>query len=67
MKVYRYYCLAESPAAGTVPPGAIREESADEDGYIVDEEGHVIEAWGFVEYDRELTEEEMDGYCLERG
>jgi hypothetical protein len=48
-----------------VPRGAIRVEYADEDGYMVDEEGHVYEAWGFVEYDRQLTEKEIDDYELD--
>ena len=63
--IYRYYCPARPPAPDAVPRGAIRVEYADEDGYMVDEEGHVYEAWGFVEYDRQLTEKEIDDYELD--
>lgn len=65
MKRYRYWCIEGSPVPGNVPPGAIRMEAADEDGEMTDEEGHIIEAWGFVEYERPLTEQEMDRFGLE--
>lgn len=66
MKVFRYYCPARPPAPGAVPRGAIRVEYSD-DGYMVDEEGYSHRAWGLVEYDRELTEREIDDYELDEG
>lgn len=62
---YRYYCPARPPEPGAVPPGAVRVEYADEDGYMMDEEGTSHAAWGFVEYDRKLTDAEIDRYELD--
>lgn len=67
MTRFRYYCPARPPVPGAVPRGVIRVECADEDGIMVDEEGHAHKAWGFVEYERELTDKEIDDYELERG
>lgn len=61
---HRYYCPARPPAPGAIPKGAARMMCSD-DEYMTDEEGHVIRAWGFVEYDRPLTEKEIDDYELE--
>lgn len=63
---YRYYCPVEPPVPGNIPRGVIRIVVAD-DGEMVDEEGHVIKAWGFVEYNRQLTDKEINDYELDRG
>lgn len=65
MKRYRYYCPARPPVPGAIPRGVIRVECADEDGYMVDEERYSHQCWGFVEYDRELTQKEIDDYELD--
>lgn len=64
-RVYRYWCIEQPPVPGNVPPGFIRMDAADEDGEMTDEEGHIITAWGMVEYERPLTEAEQDKYGLE--
>lgn len=65
MNMYRYYCKTRPPRPGMVPPGAINAEDSDDEGYMMDEDGTSHLAWGYVEYDRELTRREMDEYDLE--
>lgn len=62
---YRYYCPMRPPGPGAIPRGATRIDYAGDDGTLVDEEGHVIEAWGMVEYDHRLTDAEIVAYELE--
>lgn len=63
--IYRYYCPARPPAPGAVPKGAINVEYSD-DGYMVDADGYSHRAWGVVEYDRELTDREINDYELDK-
>lgn len=64
LKPFRYYCPQRPPVPGSIPRGVIRIEYA-EDGYMIDAEGHSRKAWGFVEYDRELTAKEIYDYELD--
>ena len=60
MKVYRYYCSYRPPMPGAIPrKGLVRVASYD---YKQSISGRG--AWGFVEYDRELTEKEIVDYEL---
>lgn len=63
MKVYRYYCKFRPPMPGAVPrQGLVRVASYDYKQSIGG-----IGAWGFAEYDRPLTDEEVYDYELEKG
>lgn len=63
-QTFRYYCPARPPMPGAVPRGATRVEYSD-DEYMIDEQGHTRKAWGFVEYDRQLSDKEVDDYELD--
>ena len=60
MKVYRYYCRFRPPMPGAIPrQGLVR---------VVDfdwpQSFNGVSAWGYAEYDRPLTEQEIDQYEL---
>lgn len=60
MKVYRYYCRFRPPMPGAIPKqGLVNLTSFD---YRQSYDG--IECWGWVEYDRELTKDEINDYEL---
>ena len=60
-QVYRYYCLGVSPMPGTVPPGVIGLEDYTESVYCPQIEGN---AWGHVDYETPLTENQIKHYDL---
>lgn len=62
---YRYYCPCRPPAPGAIPPGVTRIVYADDDAVMVDEEGYPHKAWAMVEYDRRLTDKELEDYELD--
>ena len=60
MKVYRYYCRFRPPMPGAIPrQGLVRTFAYDYKQSIGG-----IGAWGFAEYDRPLTDQEVDQYEL---
>ena len=60
MKLYRYYCRMRPPMPGAIPrDGLDRVYSFDTRKSI-----NGVDAWGFVEYTRELTEKEIVDYEL---
>lgn len=63
MKRYRYYCIMRPPMIGGIPNGGLLLEAKafDERRYIpaIDRM-----AWGWLEYDRELTPGEISDYEL---
>lgn len=59
--LYKYYCIMRPPAPGTIPKGAIEIRMYNERRYIAEIERM---AWGWVEYDRELSYEEIHSYEL---
>lgn len=63
MNRYRYYCIMRPPAPGTIPAGVREVEDYGERRYIPEIDRM---AWGWVEYDRELTHAEIRGYELIR-
>lgn len=56
----RYYLTMRPPAPGTFPRGAT---GCEDFGGKVDT-GHGFKAWGWVEYERPLTPEQVDAYEL---
>lgn len=55
MKVYRYYCPFRPPMPGAIPrKGLVRAFCYDDKQCIGG-----VGAWGFAEYDRELTADEL--------
>lgn len=58
--VYRYYCRFRPPMPGAIPKNGL-EGVADFD-YPQSFDG--VSAWGYVEYNRELTEKEISDYEL---
>ena len=60
MKVYRYYCRFRPPMPGAVP----REGLVHVGSYDYPQSFNGIGAWGFAEYDRELTPKEINDYEL---
>ena len=58
---YRYYCLERPPMPGGIPRGVVHIETFD-DKTLVDSINR--EAWGWVEYECELTEYEIDEFEL---
>ena len=60
MKAYRYYCLYRPPMPGAIPRlGLLRIASYDYKQCIGG-----IGTWGFAEYDRPLTDAEVNQYEL---
>lgn len=59
--VYRYYCLYRPQAPGAVPKGMVGMEETMEDTYFPQIE---CTAWGYVDYTRRLTDEEVSQYEL---
>lgn len=57
----RYYLTSRPIDLGTVPKNFTSYENFDTRKYV-DSIGR--EAWGWVEYDKELTKDEMDAYEL---
>ena len=58
--VYRYYCKYRPPMPGSIPrQGLVRAYSYDYKQCIGG-----VGAWGFAEYDRELTADEVAQYEL---
>lgn len=63
MKVYRYYCPFRPPMPGAIPRrGLVRACEYDNKQCIGG-----VGAWGFAEYDRQLTEKEVSDYELVEG
>lgn len=60
MKVYRYYCKNRPPMPGSIPRDGLK-NIADFD-YPQSFNG--IGAWGWAEYNRELTDKETTDYEL---
>ena len=60
MKTYRYYCLMRPAGPGAVPRVGWSDTHNDE---CVAPSGH--HAWGWVDYNRKLTDEEIRNYELE--
>ena len=60
MKVYRYYCRFRPPMPGGIP----REGLVHTGEYDYPQTFNGVGAWGVAEYDRELTEKEIDDYEL---
>ena len=58
----RYYLLLRPPMPGTIPRGCIDIMDFGKKKFVP-EIGR--EAWGYVEYERELTEQEINDYELE--
>lgn len=62
-KVYRYYCPFRPPMPGAIPRrGLVRTCEYDYKQCIGG-----VGAWGFAEYDRQLTEQEVSDYELVEG
>lgn len=61
MTKYRYYCRMRPPMPGSIPRGVIGLEDFGERRHVY-EAG--CEAWGWVEYERKLTEREIYDYEL---
>ena len=59
--IYRYYLIHRPVMIGTVPRGMVGYKNFNH-MISVDEIGRT--AWGYVEYDRELTEKEISEYEL---
>lgn len=59
--VHRYYCLQRPPAPGTIPRGVINIEYWDARPFVSEINHH---AWGYVEYERKLTDAEISDYEL---
>lgn len=59
--VYRYYTLYRPPMPGGIPKGAVEVRTMGSRPYI-SEIGHT--AWGYVDYDRPLTRQEIRDYEL---
>jgi len=60
MKVYRYYCQYRPPMPGAIP----RDGLVHIGEYDYKQSFNGIGAWGFAEYDRELSEKEINDYEL---
>ena len=60
MKVYRYYCRFRPPMPGGIP----RKGLVNTGEYDYPQTFGGVSAWGFAEYDRELTAKEIDDYEL---
>lgn len=58
----RYYTLYRPPMPGTIPRGAKDVEAFDERQYCPEVDAW---AWGWAEYDHQLSQEEVDEYELE--
>lgn len=61
MEVFRYYTLYRPPAPGAIPKGCIHQQTVGSRPFIK-EVSHTV--WGIVEYDRQLTPEEISQYEL---
>jgi len=59
-QVYRYYCRMRPPAPGAIPAEGIVHIGCYDRRVIV----HDLPAWGYVEYDRPLSEDEIEDYEL---
>lgn len=61
-EAYTYYCTRPITGPGSIPGGATsveyKEFNAEDAG------GHFLRVFGIVEYDRELTGDEMSNYDL---
>lgn len=64
MKIYRYYCRMRPPMPGTIPRGPINIEDYGERKHIY-KVG--CDAWGHVDYERELSPHEVYNYELVTG
>lgn len=59
---YRYYCLCRPAGPGAVPRGLINLKNYDDKQFVPEIEK---EAWGWVEYEKPLTDKEIRDYELE--
>lgn len=57
---FRYACRMRPPGPGALPRRGLTETKG---GHFTAPSGHF--AWGWAEYDRELTDEETEEYELE--
>jgi hypothetical protein len=62
-RVFKYFLPYRPPAPGTIPKGFVRCEEWADRPYCAEVGRHV---WGFAEYERELTEQEVNDYELIR-
>ena len=58
-QTYRYYLTQRPPAPGAIPRGSKNTVSFD-----TKQEVDGLEAWGYVEYDKPLTEQQISDYEL---
>lgn len=63
MHLYRYLCPQRPPGPGAVPRDGLQNVEFF-DSHVEDAGGHPRHIWGAVEYDRELTDEEVCDYEL---
>lgn len=61
---YRYYCLFRPPMPGTIPRGMVKIVDFGERRMVPEIRR---EAWGYVDYERKLSEREMYEYELAEG
>ena len=64
-KLYRYYCPMREPAPGAVPKNGMENVYWYGCRQFVEIAGR--EVWGWVEYNRELSEKEVSNYELIKG
>jgi len=60
-KIYRYYCLYRPPGLNAVPRNFIGAIGFEQRRYCPEVDR---QAWGYVEYDRPLTPQEIVNYEL---
>lgn len=60
MKIYRYYCKYRPPMPGAIPRAGLMHVEA----YDCKQSFDGMAAWGYAEYDRPLTEKEINDYEL---
>ena len=59
--VYRYYCRFRPPMPGAIPRNGLQNVCAFDVKDVVFDN---VEAWGYADYDRPLTEKEINDYEL---
>ena len=62
MKLYRYYCIMRPPMLGGIPHGGLWEVQVFSERRYNPEIDRMV--WGWVEYERELTLQEVADYEL---
>lgn len=61
VNTYRYWCILRPPMPGGIPRGPVNIKSFDKREFVK-EINHT--AWGYVDYERPLTDEEIFKYEL---